>query len=232
MLPTRFSVSVAAALAFASPAWADEPAPVPSGAAAMPSGTPQATPPRGVIVELQANDGRATIERRVGTTSLAGMPFTDVSFASVGHWAEECIAPCEVKLDPRYSYRVGGEGLTPSGSFALPRDKDRVHLAAEMGSSSARLAGILLTGLGVGTTLLGGTALVLTPIFENQDVGSKTFRSAVLVGGVAFVAVGVLEMGMGLYLWATNGSSVRADHGVLSAKSATQPRLTPGGLVF
>jgi hypothetical protein len=185
-----------------------------------------------VIVELQANDGRATIERRVGTTSLAPIPFSDAALASVGHWAEECVAPCEVKLDPRYSYRVAGDGLTPSGSFALPRDKDRLHLSAEMGSSSARLAGIFLTGIGVGTALLGGTALVLTPIFENQDVGSKTFRSALLAGGVVFVAAGVVEMGLGLYLWATNGTSVRAEHGVLAARKSDSPRLTPGGFVF
>jgi hypothetical protein len=225
MLRTCSVALALAAFAFPASALADEPAPVPSG-------TPQATPSRGVVVELQTNDGRATIERRVGTTSLAPMPFMDASLAAVGHWAEECIAPCEVKLDPRYSYRVAGDGLTPSGSFALPRDKDRVRLSAEMGSSSARLAGILLTGVGVGTALLGGTALILTPIFENQDVGSKTFRSVVLAGGVAFAAAGVLEIGMGLYLWATNGSSVRADHGVLSAKKSDAPRLTSTGLVF
>jgi hypothetical protein len=226
MLRTYFKATAfALALAFPSVALADEPPP-------LPSGTPQATPPRGVVVELQSNDGRATIERRVGTTSLAPMLFADASLASVGHWAEECVAPCEVKLDPRYSYRVAGDGLTPSSSFALPRDKDRVRLSAEMGSSQGRIAGIVLTTLGVGTALLGGTALVLTPIFENQDVGSKTFRSVLLVGGVAFVAAGVLEMGMGLYLWATNGSSVRADHGVLSAKKGDGPRLTPSGVVF
>jgi len=225
MLRTCFAAAVIA-LAFPSVALADEPAPVPSG-------TPQPTPPKGVVVELQSNDGRATIERRVGTTSLAPMFFADASLASVGHWAEECVAPCEVRLDPRYSYRVAGDGLTPSGSFALPRDKERVRLSAEMGSSQGRIAGIVLTTVGVGTALLGGTALVLTPIFENQEVGSKTFRSALLAGGVVFVSAGVLEMGLGLYLWATNGTSVRADHGVLSAsRGSDAPHLTPSGVVF
>jgi hypothetical protein len=220
--------AAAAFFAASSSALADEPALAPPTA-----GTPQATPAHGVLVELQANDGRATIERRVGTTSLVGIPFADASLAAVGHWAEECIAPCEVKLDPRYSYRVAGDGLTPSGSFALPRDTDRVRLSAEMGSSPARIAGILFTAVGVGTALLGGTALVLTPIFENQDVGSKTFRSALLVGGVVFVSAGVLEMGLGLYLWATNGTSVRTDHGALSAgRKSSAPHLTSAGFVF
>jgi hypothetical protein len=205
----------------AVPAFADEPSPAP-----VPPPAPTA---KTVTVQLQSNDEHATIERRVGTIQLSGLPFTDTSFAAVGHWEEECIAPCEVKLDPHHSYRVAGDGLTPTRSFALPRDKDSVRLSAEMGSSMARFAGLALSAIGAGTTFLGGAALVASPILESQDVGSKGFRSAVLAGGAIFLAAGVLEMGMGLYLWATNGSTVRADHGTLSAKSAA---LTPGSLVF
>jgi hypothetical protein len=222
----------------AFPTVAQEPQPLEPG---LPIPRPEPKPaeqkPEGktITVELQANDGRATIERRVGTTSLSGLPLADTSFSAVGHWEESCIAPCEVKLDPHYSYRVAGDGLTPTRSFALPRDKDRVRLSAEMGSSTGRLGGIVLTGLGVGSAVLGGAALIASPILESQDVGSKGFRSAVAVGGVIFLAAGVLEMGMGMYLWATNGSSVRADHGTLSAKDTPKregPKFTWGGVRF
>jgi hypothetical protein len=189
-----------------------------------------------VTVELQSSSARATIEKRVGTTSLAALPFSDTSFGSVSHWEHACVAPCELKLDPHYAYRVAGDGLTPSDSFALPRNKEKVTLSAEMGSSTARLSGMALTAIGVGSTLLGGTALVLSPVFESQDVGSKGFRTAVLAGGVVFLAAGVLELGMGLYLWMSNGTTVRADHGVLAAKRTEKDdrpfRITPSGVVF
>lgn len=190
-----------------------------------------------VTVELQSNSARATIEKRVGTTSLPSLPFTETSFGSVSHWEHACVAPCELKLDPHYAYRVAGDGLTPSDSFALPRGKDKVTLNAEMGSSPARLSGMALTALGTGSALLGGTALALSPVLESQDVGSKGFRTAVLAGGVIFLAAGVLELGMGLYLWMSNGTTVRADHGVLAAKNDTRSRssafkITPAGVVF
>ena len=226
-----------ATFALAAPAAADEPAaPFP---AAPPTPDPKADG-KTVTVELTSNSTRATIERRVGTTSLAALPFTDTSFGSVSHWEHSCVAPCELKLDPHYAYRVAGDGLTPSESFALPRNKDRVTLSAEMGSSTARLSGMALTAIGVSSSLLGGTALVLSPVFESQDVGSKAFRSGVLVGGIVFLAAGVLETAMGLYLWMSNGTTVRADHGVLTAKASGAAgsekkrswQLTPTGLVF
>jgi hypothetical protein len=239
-----FAPALAASL-FAIPVWADEPTPAPAPGPSLIAPSPAPVPPttgkpdasaKTVTVELQSNDEHATIERRLGTTQLSGLPFADTSFTAVGHWEEACVAPCDVKLDPHYSYRVSGDGLTPTRSFALPRDRDRVHLSAEMGSSTGRFAGGVLTAIGAGTAFLGGAALIASPILESQDVGSKGFRSVVLAGGAIFLAAGVLEMGMGLYLWATNGSSVRTDHGVLSAdaakKKTTGMRLTPTGMVF
>ncbi len=213
------------------------PAASPPAAASTPPAATAAKPEaardagKTVTVELQASSTRATIEKRVGTTSLPALPFSDTSFGSVSHWESACIAPCELKLDPHYAYRVAGDGLTPSDSFALPRSRDRVTLSAEMGSSPARLAGMALTAVGTGTTLLGGTALLISPVLESQDVGSKGFRTAMLAGGAVFVAAGVLELGLGLYLWMSNGTTVRADHGVLSAK-AGPVEVTPAGVIF
>ena len=222
LLALGASVSIAL-VSFVSTARAEE-APAPA---------PKAEPGKTLTVELQSNSTRATIEKRVGTTSLPALPFSDTSFGSVSHWEHACVAPCDLKLDPHYAYRVAGDGLTPSQSFALPRDKERITLSAEMGSSTARLSGMALTGVGVGSMLLGGTALALSPVFESQDTGSKGFRSAVLAGGVIFLAAGVLELAMGIYLWTSNGTTVRADHGVLAAKADARPfRMTPSGVVF
>src|SRR5580704_4336542 len=58
-----------------------------------------------VTVILRADDPHATI-------------------AGVATWTPECIAPCEARLDPKFTYRVAGDGLVPSDSFVLPRDGD------------------------------------------------------------------------------------------------------------
>jgi len=247
-MPARFSSFRPAACAAvatlslfaAAPAFAqDSGPPEPTNMLGKPDGAKAADEKaagKTVTVELQSSSAHATIEKRVGTTSLAALPFSDTSFGSVSHWEHACVAPCELKLDPHYAYRVAGDGLTPSDSFALPRNKEKVTLSADMGSSTARLGGMALTAIGIGSTLLGGTALVLSPVFESQDVGSKGFRTGVLAGGVVFLTAGVLELGMGLYLWMSNGTTVRADHGVLAAKRTEKDdrpfRLTPGGVVF
>ena len=158
-------------------------------------------------VQLTADDQRATIERRVGTTSPSGLPIAETGVFSVGQWESACIAPCEVKLDPRYAYRVAGDGLVPTDSFGLPRSGDRLRIDAKMGSSTGRVAGALTTAGGLAAVALGGLALIATPILDSQDVGSQGFRTGVLAGGVGAVSVGLVAVGIGTFLWFTNGST-------------------------
>ncbi len=160
-----FTLAALAPIAFAHTAFADEPA---AQAVAPLAPAPKADS-KTVTVDLQANDGRATVERRLGTTSLVGWPFTDASFASVGHWEQACVAPCEVKLDPHFTYRVSGDGLTPSESFALPRGKDQVKLWADMGSSKGRLAGIVLA------SMLNASAAAVTLVL--RSLATRNFPS-------------------------------------------------------
>jgi hypothetical protein len=194
------------------------------------------------VIELHADDGNATIERRTGTSSLAGIPLVDASVASVGHWEQACVAPCALRLDPRYTYRVAGDGLVPSSSFALPRNGDHVRVDAKMGSQTGRLLGIGMTGLGALGVVTGGLAVGAFPILDSQDVGSRGFRTAVLAGGLSVLAVGLVTGITGLYLWLSNGSSatpsVSAEGaGVARAggKSVARPafRMLPsGGISF
>jgi hypothetical protein len=188
----------AAAPSAAAPS-AAAPAPPPSAAAPAPAS----------LVELAADDSRATIERRVGTTTPSGMPLFETGLFAVGQWEHACVAPCAMKLDPRYAYRVAGDGLVPTDSFALPRGDGRVRVDAKMGSSTGRVAGVLTTGAGVAALALGGLALVATPILHSEDIGSQGFRTGVLAGGVGAVSVGVIAVGVGTLLWLTNGSSAR-----------------------
>ena len=183
-------------------AHADEPAPAPPAPPA-----PTARP----LVELQADDAGATLERRTGTSSYAGVPLADAALVSVGHWEQACVAPCTgVRLDPRYTYRVGGDGLVPSDSFALPAAGDRVRVDARMGSSTGRVAGLGLTVVGVAGVIVGGLAAASVPVLESQDVGSRGLRSALLAGGVTVASAALVATGAGLYRWATNGSNAHA----------------------
>ena len=165
------------------------------------------TPPPAAIVELSADDGRATIERRTGTLSPSGMPLVETGVLKVGQWEHACVAPCTVKLDTRYEYRVAGDGLVPTESFGLPHSGDRVRVAAKMGSATGRVAGVLTTGAGIVAIAAGGLALIATPILRSEDIGSEGLRTGVLAGGIGAVSVGAIAVGIGTFLWLTNGST-------------------------
>ncbi len=186
------------------------PAPAPAPPAPAPASAPAAAAPAAsAVVQLDADDHRATIERRVGTQSPSGMPLLETGFFSVGQWEHACVAPCTVKLDTRYSYRVAGDGLVPTDSFSLPRSGDRVRVDAKMGSSTGRVTGVLTVGGGVLALGAGALALVATPILHSEDVGSEGFRTAVLTGGIGAVSIGAVAVAIGTYLWFTNSSSAR-----------------------
>jgi hypothetical protein len=196
MTVTAFAVPVLVAIAPGT-AHADEPALAPAPAPA----------PAAAVVQLDADDTRATIERRVGTQSPSGLPLLETGFFSVGQWQQQCVAPCTLALDTRYSYRVAGDGLVPTDSFSLPSSGERVRVDAKMGSSTGRVAGALATGGGLLAIAVGTAALIATPILHSEDVGSEGFRTGVLAGGIGAVSIGVIAVGIGTFLWFTNGSS-------------------------
>lgn len=202
---------VAPSAAPVAPSAAPSAAPVASSAAA-----PSAAAP---VVELAADDARATLERRASTSSPA-VPLFETGVLSMGHWEHACVAPCQMRLDPRYAYRVAGDGLVPSDSFALPRGGDRVRVDARMGSSAGRVVGVLATAGGLLALAGGGLALAATPILESEDVGSKGFRTGVLAGGIGAVSLGAVSAAVGLFLWLSNGSNAHAEPGV--ARQATR----------
>jgi len=214
----RFVAVALGALVLSLPtlAFADDAEPTPAPAPAPPAVAapkPVAASADAPVVELSADDGRATIERRSATTGPT-VPLLETGVLSMGHWEHQCIAPCQLKLDSRYAYRVAGDGLVPTDSFALPRGQDRVKVDAKMGSSTGRTLGVLSTVGGAMAILGGGVALAATPILENEEVGSKGFRSAVLAGGIGFVSLGVVAASVGLFLWLTNGSSAHTEPGL------------------
>ena len=215
------SAACISALLSASAARADEPGDARS------QGPLRSDTPAGPVVDLAADDHHATIEKRSGTSSYVALALPDGAFASVGHWQQACVAPCSLRLDPRFSYRVAGDGLVPTDSFTLPQGADRVRVDAKMGSTTKRLVGILLTGAGAAATAAGGLALGATPILESEDVGSKTFRTGMLIGGASVLTLGVFTLTTGLYLWLSSGSNAQ-----VAQPARAGARLAPNGFVF
>jgi hypothetical protein len=198
---SSFLFTCLALTSFSGSALAEEPgASVPEAAA----------PESGVIVHLRADDPRATLERRSKVESYAGLPIKDLALAGIATWTPACVAPCETTIDPKFAYRVGGDGLVPSSTFTLPRDGD-VLVDAQMGSAYKRLGGLALVGTGAGGMLLGVAALAATPILANDNVGTPAVRTGVLVSGAALTSLGALALGAGLWLWAANDTRVHPD---------------------
>lgn len=167
-------------------------------------------------VTLRADDTHATIERRAGTISPSGLPLLETGVLTLGQWQQTCVAPCQMKLDPHYTYRVAGDGLVPTPSFTLPRE-GKVEVDAKMGSSTGRIAGAAFIGAGIASIVAGGLALGVSPVLASEDVGSKGFRTGVLAGGIGAVSVGVVSAGVGLFLWLTNGSKAEQLVGRISS---------------
>jgi len=196
----------------------------PETPAAAPSVTPSTPGPR---VELAADDARAAIERRVGTTSPGGLPLVETGVFSVGQWERACVAPCDIQLDPRYAYRVAGDGLVPTDAFGLPRGGDRIRVDARMGSSTGRVAGGLAMGGGAALAAAGALALLVSPILASEDVGSEGFRTGMLVGGGTALAAGAVTAAAGLFLWLANGSIAHPSTTTASVASSTSRTETP-----
>jgi len=233
IIPACLAFTVASAISRC--AFADEP-PVaqPPSPPTMPVPAPAqaaADAPQSVTVTLHASDPSTRLERRTQTQTYGGLPFKDASLFGVATWEPACAAPCGTKLDPRFAYRVTGEGMVPSDAFALPLGSPKLGVDAKMGSSTERLGGIALTGAGAAGLLLGGAALVASPILQSQEVGSQSFRTGVLAGGVVVAGAGAIALVSGLWLWMHSDTTYRVEAQATSATTA-RPRMTTSGFVF
>jgi hypothetical protein len=230
-IPACFAFTIASAIS--TRAFADEPAAPTPGPAPTPTATTPAPTegPQPITVSLHASDPGTRLERRTQTQTYGGLPFKDASLFGVATWEPACAAPCGVRLDPRFAYRVTGEGMVPSDPFSLPLGSPKLGVDAKMGSSTERLGGIALTGAGAAGLLLGGAALVASPILQSQDVGSQSFRTGVLAGGVVIAGAGAIALVSGLWLWMHSDTTYRVEAQASSATTA-RPRMTTSGFVF
>lgn len=153
------------------------------------------------LVSVPAHaDGAATMAEEQGPRVELSVPMApglpELQRRSAGSpWQPACEAPCGLRLDPRYDYRIGGRGVVTSDSFRLPPE-DAVHVRAKVGSS-------VLWGVGTGAMVFGalfaaaGGAVLLLP--EHADASADDKSSKVVVG-VGFLVMGILTAGLGVLL--------------------------------
>ena len=132
----------------------------------------------------------------------------------------ECAAPCNKSVDPRFLYRVAGDGITPSPSFRFPPGHSAYKLEVDAGSSSAHTAGVVLTTAGICLAALGGAFLAVAAVDRESPAVVPT---AGAVGG----GVGLISMAVGIPLWLSSGTSVRVD------AAMNEPEIRPpAGMAF
>lgn len=179
---------VSTALLASRPAFADDDVPAKGVRVHLSSDTPGA--------ELQRYSGTGTAETATGSTNVE-------LFVSV------CAAPCDLVLDPRRSYRIGGPGLVPSDSFRLnPGATNDLRVSAS--SRTRRSFGKGLVYLGVPVLVLGLAFYVAGASSEDSVpcAGCVNFHQTGVRWGVGLSLGGVALLASGIALWATSSTTV------------------------
>jgi hypothetical protein len=191
-----------------------------------------------VRVDVQSDRENTTLLRMTRAGGFVGATSYG-SVVGVAEWYKPvCVAPCEAEADANGIYRIGGRGVTPSDTFALPQGSDKIGLRVRAGSKTARGVGWLSVGLGATAAAAGGMLLVFGSVLEPNasdaiyahDAGrltrdedrASTFRTV----GFVSLGAGAALVALGIVLVATSGTDVATDHG------QTLARAPLGGLTF
>ncbi len=173
----------------------------------------------GVWVELHTDDSAVRIER-----------------IQNGEAIPVCAAPCKQRLPRDGTYRIAGDGITPSQSFDLSAER-WVRLDVKAGFSTRRSLGIGLGIAGYATAVVGSLYFAAVGLEGFPDgppasQGQYTVPEGLLISGLA---AGVI----GLVLVLTCSTEVRSSNGATFSSAPEAPRhkrpaivLTPRGLEF
>lgn len=94
-----------------------------------------------------------------------------------------CTTPCQLDLDPRVGYFVGGAGLRSSKTFYLPENAANAWVQVQGYGLGWPKAGKLLLGIGI-PVLCGGIALITSlRISGGNDAGLSLFAGPIVIGG-------------------------------------------------
>jgi hypothetical protein len=114
-----------------------------------------------------------------------------------GEWRHVCVAPCDVAMDPKRDYRVGGPTVAESSVFHLPSSSQVDVAVAPAPRHAGFLAGIFGV-LGVGALGAGGAVLLLPESDREQSEHHGPLVKGVVAGGL--LAGGLLFAGIAAFI--------------------------------
>lgn len=150
-------------------------------------------------VVVRANVSGATLQQRAGETHE---PIFGGEMRII-RWRQLCVAPCTVRLDPVYAYRMEAPGRVASSEFRFSEGADQGQVQYSAGSSAAQFGGIAITGLGVIGTGFGLYRMAL----GHPAVCGSICKNVSLDAGYFITAGGLLAVAGGLYLLFAKGTS-------------------------
>jgi hypothetical protein len=181
-----------------------QPAPAPAPAPASPAAPAvNDAPARGAPVFLTINANRK-----------------DVLLLRADDGETACTVPCNqlVPAGPKDQYYLGGKGLTNSNNFDLAEGIRGARLDVRAGTKAGKIAGIILTALGVQLFPSGILSMVSWGILQDPKVQAQIASSGqqqlisptvTLVLAIVYLAVGGAALTSGVILWPTNGTTVK-----------------------
>ena len=185
------------------------PAPVPAAAtpAPAPADAPAAAPPspgtRGAPVYLTINSNRS-----------------DVQLLSPDRDDPVCTVPCNrlVPAGPKDKYFLGGNGLTNSNDFDLAEGIKAARIDVRAGKRGGKIAGIILTAVGLPFVLSGGLSMASWGIQQDPAIQAQIAASGqtqlisptvTLVIALVELIVGAAAGTAGLILWPMNTTTMK-----------------------
>jgi hypothetical protein len=144
-------------------------------------------------VHIVAKVPKVVLERRLGSLPTDPPMLKSVYADPEADWRTVCAAPCDSPMQLGGEYRIAGEGITTSSSFALRGPA--TELDVDAGTRSVRRAGVYLTVLGFLGAAVGGIFLAVQAVKPSPNgLGASGYASitGLAVGGVVgFVGIGM-----------------------------------------
>jgi hypothetical protein len=195
--------------------------------------SPEAVGKSLVRLRLDSDDSQAKLYRLTEAGSLAVATSRGMAYGAYESYAPVCSVPCDTEVDPQGTYRIGGDGVTPTKAFELPalRGPDlRLHIKA--GSRPVRVLGLTGVYLGVASIVTGATLYLTGDLVNSHSVDGS--HSSLPTVGLVTLAVGAAVTVAGIVGVVESGTSVTTEGGDTVATNASKSRwaLTPGGVTF
>lgn len=191
----------------------------------------------GVRVRLSANEAGAELQQYRATDTVDYARPTPYGFhygsVEVDRYSAVCAAPCDVTVDPRGMYRIGGPALHPTQPFRLIPDADN-EINATLSTRGRRTAGKTLLYAGIPLTAVGGMFFAIGALSEDKVgcVGCVNYhRTGMLWGGIlGGVGLGLLTTGIVVLAGASSSASINGQ--VVAVSLPGKLQLAADGLHF